>query len=142
VKGEPKTYTGYKYIVDKSTSSATIETENDLVLKLYYDRIRSDVSYHLKEDTDLPTGSILPVTTSHEFGESISVQLSEAPEGYTVNWTLADAEGIEDLDSHGFTMPAKSVTIIIEFTADSVEPTPDTVAPTPNPTMDDAAQHI
>ncbi|MCI9597185.1 MAG: hypothetical protein HFE75_07805 [Firmicutes bacterium] len=142
MKGEPKTYTGYKYIVDKSTSSATIETENDLVLKLYYDRIRSDVSYHLKEDTDLPTGSILPVTTSHEFGESISVQLSEAPEGYTVNWTLADAEGIEDLDSHGFTMPAKSVTIIIEFTADSVEPTPDTVAPTPNPTMDDAAQHI
>jgi len=121
VTARPVTINGFTYNDADSalTKTGVIKGDGSLVLKLYYNRNKYNVSYDYEGDTEglaLPT---LPTGDSYYYGQTVDV---------------ADKVSLQDYDFHGwyvgtesnmvtdFTMPARDVVLLGHFVPNTATP--------------------
>ena len=112
VTATPNTYEGFTFNSGRSTTTGTITGDENLVLKLYYNRNSYTVSYAYQGT--VPTGtSGLPSNQNYEYGAEVTVAPDATAPGYTFSgWSRSGT----------FTMPAEDVEITGSFTANTNTP--------------------
>lgn len=110
VFAEEKTFDGFEYNAEISTSSGWVVPKKSLVLKMYYTRMEYEVTYVYTET--VPAGvAELPESVVYKVGAEVTVAtVPEAPKGYHFEgWTVTN-ENVTVSDGK-FTMPKESVVI-------------------------------
>lgn len=129
------TYTGFTFVADHANNvlTGTVDGTNKLVLKLYYDRAKYNVTYEIVGES---YGATIPTDdTDYAYGTTVDIKPDLSVTGYIFSgWDTEDAT-VED---GKFTMPAKDVTLrgrfspaVVEWTEkhylENIDGTPDVV---------------
>ena len=107
---------GFKYNDEESfaTKSGIVNANGTLVLKLYYDRIKYDVTYEYEGST-IPDGADeqRPKTTQYKYGATVTVANEPVVTGYQFSgWRVQKpSSGVTIIDGE-FTMPNQNVTLV------------------------------
>ena len=111
-----KVFTGFTYQSEKttyeatgiaaSTTKLTVAGDGSLIIKLYYDRNKHDVSYKVTGTVPVGAPTAPAGTKGVVYGTEVNVENALTFDGYTFSgWTTADA----DVKSGKFDMPDKDV---------------------------------
>lgn len=110
----PKPIGGYAFKQEGSITSGTVKEGETLILKLYYDRIKYDVTYEYEGST-IPDGADeqLPETTQYKQGATVTVENEPVVTGYQFSgWRVQKpSSGVTIIDGE-FTMPNQNVTLV------------------------------
>ena len=109
---------GYEFTQKDSITSGIVKKDETLVLKLYYDRIKYDVTYDYEGPIPEGANEKLPKTTTYKHGSTVEV--AEKPEvtGYKFSgWTVK--QGTVSIDSGTFNMPAENVVLVGSWSTNS-----------------------
>ena len=107
------TYHGFKPIEgNPSVVTGTVNADNDLVLKLYYEREKYNVTY----DYNMPVGVAKPEVPSGDayyYGQNVTLKTAATIEGYEfTGWTTEDIDVNNDAKDNEFSMPNKDVKFV------------------------------
>jgi len=118
VEAKPLTiFEGFTYNAGASTATGEILGDGSLVLKLYYDRNKYEVTYEYERT--IPDGaSAIPMTVSYYHGETVDIEADATAEGYTFSGWHVHSEDIT-VNSGSFEMPKRNVNIYGYFTANT-----------------------
>ncbi|MBR3870607.1 MAG: InlB B-repeat-containing protein [Clostridia bacterium] len=121
VTAQPITITGFTYNDADSalTKTGVITADGQLVLKLYYNRNKYNVSYDYEGDTQGLTLPTLPTGDSYYYGQTVTVAGKVSINDYEFHGWYIDTESNMVTD---FEMPARDVVLLGHFVANTATP--------------------
>ena len=118
VTADVKNYPGFTYDADNTENvvSGEVTADGKLVLKLYYTRNSYKVSYELN-GSSYSTDS---TEKTYKYGATVTKEADPTiPEGNSFSGWTVETEGVNFDDAGQFTMPAKDVTVVGTYAANS-----------------------
>ena len=107
----------YVWFTAKAFNQETIAWDESTVVNIYYDRIKSNVSYNYTNDPAIEWAPALPATAEYKYGAEVDVAVLPSLAGYTFSNSWS-AEWIV-VNEWKFVMPANEVEFTGTWTANN-----------------------
>ena len=107
----------YVWFTAKAFNQETIAWDESTVVNIYYDRIKSNVSYNYTNDPAIEWAPALPATAEYKYGAEVDVAVLPSLAGYTFSNSW-NAEWIV-VNEWKFVMPANEVEFTGTWTANN-----------------------